>query len=147
MFSLQFLLFLEGMARDDQERCAKYRQDVSGSSRRAPTAKSKKLAKGPRPISYQEESSPEASPPRGGTPDETECLMMYSQEVHTNWEVMKYNKEDPMNVMHLRNKPGYSLPKERAMMTGHSFIKIGTRLCFTKRHLWWSNISGLTLII
>jgi hypothetical protein len=42
-----------------------------------------------------------------------EFLKMYSPEVHTNQEIMNYSKEDPMNVMHLRNKPCYSLPKER----------------------------------
>jgi hypothetical protein len=42
-----------------------------------------------------------------------ECLKMYSTEVHTNREIMNYSKEGPMNVMHLRNKPCYSLPKER----------------------------------
>jgi hypothetical protein len=65
------------------------------------------------PSSYQEESSLEVSPPRGGTPDEMECLRMHSQEIHTNWEVMNYNKEDPMNVMHLCNKPCYNSSKER----------------------------------
>jgi hypothetical protein len=105
MISLLYLFFLEVMAHEDQERCAKHRQDVSGSSSRAPTAKSKKLAKRPKPSSYQGESSPEASPPRGRTPDDTECLKIYSPEVHTNQEIMNFSKEDPMNVMHLRNKP------------------------------------------
>jgi hypothetical protein len=72
-----------------------------------------KHAKRPRPHSYQEESSPEASPPRGSTPDETECLKMYPSMIHTNQEIVNYNKEDPMNVMHLRNKPCYSSSKER----------------------------------
>jgi hypothetical protein len=40
---------------------------------------------------------------------------MYSPEVHTNQEIMNYSKEDPMNVMHLRNKPCYNLPKERGI--------------------------------
>jgi hypothetical protein len=113
IFSRLYLFFLEGMAREDQERSTEHRQDVSGSSSHAPTAKCKKLAKRPRPSSYQEESCPEASPPSGGTPDETECLKMYSLTVHTNQEIMNYSKEDPMNVMHLRNKPCYSLPMER----------------------------------
>jgi hypothetical protein len=86
----------------------KHRQDV-GASSSGPSAKPKK----PRPSSYQEESSPEASSPRDGTPDETECLKMYFLEVHTNREIVNYSKEDPMNVMHLHNKPCYSLPKER----------------------------------
>jgi hypothetical protein len=55
----------------------------------------------------------EVSPPHGGTPDETECLGMHSPEIHTNREIVNYNKEDPMNVMHLRNKPCYSSSKER----------------------------------
>jgi hypothetical protein len=46
------------------------RQDIGTSS--GPSAKPKKLAKRPRPSSYQEESSPKVSPPCGGTPDETE---------------------------------------------------------------------------
>jgi hypothetical protein len=111
MFSLLYLFFLEGMFHDNQERSTKHRQDPSGSSSHAPTPKSKKLAKRPRPSSYQEESSPEDSPPHGGTPDEMECLKMYSSKVHTNLEIMNYSKEDPMNVMHLCNEPCYSLPK------------------------------------
>jgi hypothetical protein len=71
------------------------------------------LAKRPRPSSYQEESSPEASPARGGTPNETECLKMYPPVIHINREIVNYSKEDPMNVMHLRNKPCYSSSKER----------------------------------
>jgi hypothetical protein len=63
------LVFLKEMARGDERR-SKHHQDVSASSS-GPSAKSKKLAKRPRPSSYQEESSPEVSPPRGGTPDET----------------------------------------------------------------------------
>jgi hypothetical protein len=65
------------------ERRSKHRQDV-GASSSGPFVKPKKLAKRPRPSSYQEESSPEASPPRAGTPDETECLKMYPPEIHTN---------------------------------------------------------------
>jgi hypothetical protein len=71
------------------------------------------LGKRQRPSSYQEESSPEASPPHGGTPDEMECLKMYPPEIHTNQKIMNYKKEDPMNVMYLRNKPCYSSSKER----------------------------------
>jgi hypothetical protein len=56
---------------------------------------------------------PEVSPPRSGTPDETECLNMYSPYVHTTREIINYSKEDSMNVMHLHNKPCYNLPKER----------------------------------
>jgi hypothetical protein len=99
------------MARGDERR-SKHRQDVGASSSDL-SIKPKKLAKRPRPSSYQEESSPKVSPPRGGTPDETECLMMHSPEIHTNWEIMNYNNEDHMNVMHLRNKPCYNSSKDR----------------------------------
>jgi hypothetical protein len=51
--------------------------------------------------------------PHGGTPNEMECLKMYSPEIHTTREIMNYSKEDPMNVMHLCNKPFYNLVKER----------------------------------
>jgi hypothetical protein len=99
------------MARGDEHR-SKHHQDV-GASSSGPSAKPNKLAKRPRPSSYQEESSPEASPPRGGTADAIECLKMYPPMIHTNQEIMNYSKEDLMNVMHLRNKPCYSSSKER----------------------------------
>jgi hypothetical protein len=99
------------MARGD-ERHSKHHQ-VVGASSSGPSAKPKKLTKRPRPSSYQEESSPEVSPPRGGTPDETECLKMHSLEIHTTREIVNYNKDDPLNVMHLRNKARYNLVKER----------------------------------
>jgi hypothetical protein len=38
---------------------------------------------------------------------------MYPPVIHTNREIVNYNKEDPMNVMHLRNKPCNSSSKER----------------------------------
>jgi hypothetical protein len=38
---------------------------------------------------------------------------MYSLEIHTMWEIMNYSKEDPLNVVHLRNKACYNLVKER----------------------------------
>jgi hypothetical protein len=38
---------------------------------------------------------------------------MHSPEIHTNREIVNYSKEDPMNVMHLRNKPCYNSSKER----------------------------------
>jgi hypothetical protein len=38
---------------------------------------------------------------------------MYSPEVHINREIMNYCKEDPMNLITIRSKPFYSLPKER----------------------------------
>jgi hypothetical protein len=87
------------MARGDERR-SKHRQDV-GASSSGSSAKPKKLAKRPRPGSYQKESSPEVSPPRGGTPDVTECLKMYSPEIHTAREIVNYSKEDPLNVVHL----------------------------------------------
>jgi hypothetical protein len=99
------------MAHGD-ERHSKHHQDV-GASSSGPSTKPKKLAKRPRSISYQEESSSKASPPRGGTPNKIECLKMYPPEIHTNWEIMNYSKEDPMNVMHLCNKPCYSSSNER----------------------------------
>jgi hypothetical protein len=95
------------------ERRSKHHQDV-GASSSGPSAKPKKLAKRPRPSSYQEESSPEVSPPHGGTPDETECLKMYSLEIHTTREIVNYSKEDPLNVVQLRNKACYNLVKERS---------------------------------
>jgi hypothetical protein len=94
------------------EHRSKHSQDI-GASSSGPTAKSKKLVKRPRPSSYQEESSPEVSPPRGGTPSGTECLMMYSSEIHTTQEIVNYIKYDPLNVVHLRNKACYNLVKER----------------------------------
>jgi hypothetical protein len=101
------------MARSDERR-SKHRQDV-GASSSVPSTKPKKLAKRPRAHSYQEESSPKASPSRGGTPDETECLKMYPPVIHTNREIVNYSKEDPMNVMHLCNKPCYNSSKERGI--------------------------------
>jgi hypothetical protein len=105
------LVFLKEMARGDERR-SKHRQNVSASSS-GPSAKTKKLDKRPRPSSYQEESSPEVSPPRGGTPDETECLKMYNPEIHTTREIVNYSKEDPLNVVHLHNKDCYNFVKER----------------------------------
>jgi hypothetical protein len=99
------------MAHGD-ERCSKHHQDVSAFSS-GPAVKPKKLAKRPIPNSYQEESFPEASPPRGGTPNKTECLKMYPPEIHTNRKIVNYSKEDHMNVMHFRNKHCYNSSKER----------------------------------
>jgi hypothetical protein len=104
-------VFLKAMARGD-ERCSKHHQDISASSS-GPSAKLKKLAKRPRPSSYQDESSLKVSPPRGGTTDETECLKMYSPEIHTTREIVNYSKEDPLNVVHLHNKACFNLVKER----------------------------------
>jgi hypothetical protein len=99
------------MARGDERR-SKHHQDI-GASSIGPSVKPKKLAKRPQPSSYQEEASPEVPPPRGRTPDEMECLKMYSLKIHTNREIMNYSKENPMNVMHLLNNPCYSSSKER----------------------------------
>jgi hypothetical protein len=99
------------MAHGD-ERHSKHRRDV-GASSSGPSAKPKKLSKRSRPSSYQQESSPEVSPPRGGTPDETECIKMHSPEVHTTWEIVNYSKKDPLNVVHLHSKACYNLVKER----------------------------------
>jgi hypothetical protein len=100
------------MARGDEHH-SKHRQDV-GAFSSGPSAKSKKLVKRPWPSSYQEESSPEVSPPRGGTPDETECFKMYSPDIHTMQKIVNYSKEDPLNVVHLRNKICYNSVKERS---------------------------------
>jgi hypothetical protein len=104
---------LKALTRGDERR-SKHRQDV-GDSSSDPSAKPKKLAKRPRPSSYQEESSPDVSPPSGGTPDKMKCLKMYSPEIHTTREIINYSKEDPMNVMHLCNKPCYTLVEERGI--------------------------------
>jgi hypothetical protein len=104
-------VFLKEMTCGD-ERCSKHHHDVDASSS-GPSAKPKKLAKRPRPSSYQEESSPEVSPPHGGTPDETECLKMHSPEIHTTREIVNYSKEDPLNGVHLHSKACYNLVKER----------------------------------
>jgi hypothetical protein len=102
--------FLKEMAHGD-EHGSKHYQDVVASSS-GPSTKPEKLAKRPRPNNYQEESSPEVSPPRGGTLDETECLKMHSLEIHTTREIVNYSKEDPLNVVHLRSKACYNLVKE-----------------------------------
>jgi hypothetical protein len=73
--------FLKVMACEGHEHHTKHRQDVGGSLTHAPTARNKKLAKRRRPCFLHEESSPEDSPHRGGTPespDEVECLKMRS---------------------------------------------------------------------
>jgi hypothetical protein len=105
------------MADKGQECHSKHRQEAGGSSSsRAPTAHPKKIAKKASPSSLQEESSPEDSPPHGGTPespDKLECLKIRSSVVHTNREVVNYSKEDPMNLVTIRNKLCYSLSKKR----------------------------------
>jgi hypothetical protein len=104
-------MFLKAMAHGDERR-SKHHQDV-GAYSSGPSTMPKKLVKRPQASTYQEESSLEVSPPHGGTPDETECLRMYSPEIHNVREIVNYSKEDPINVMHLRNKPCYSSSKER----------------------------------
>jgi hypothetical protein len=105
------------MAHKGQERHSKQCQETGGSSSsRAPTAHPKKLAKRARPSSLREDSSPEDSPPCAGTPEspnELECLKIRPLVAHTNWEVVNYSKEDPMNLITLCNKPHYNFPKER----------------------------------
>jgi hypothetical protein len=94
------------MAREGHEHRTKHRQDVSGSSTHAPTARNKQLAKRQRLGSLHEESSPKASPPRGGTPEspnEVECLKMRPSVIHTNRDIVNYIKEDPMTPMNLQN--------------------------------------------
>jgi hypothetical protein len=110
------IFLLEGNGLYSISTCCQAQDQTHGlysASSSDPSVKPKKLDKRPRPHSYQEESSPEASPPRGSTPDETECLKMYPPMIHTNQEIMNYSKEDHMNVMHLHNKPCYSSSKER----------------------------------
>jgi hypothetical protein len=105
------------MAGEGQERRSKHRQEASESSLSwAPIAHQKKLAKRARPNTFREESSPEDSPPRGGSPeslDELECLKIYSPVIQTNREVVNYSKEDPMYLVTLRNKPCCNSSKER----------------------------------
>jgi hypothetical protein len=78
----------------------------------------KKLAKRPKPSSLWEESSPEDSPPCGGTPDspeEIECLKIRAPDYHINREEVDYNKEDPRNIITLRDRSFYKHGKERGM--------------------------------
>jgi hypothetical protein len=105
------------MAGHGHEQCSKHHQEAGGSSLSwAPTVHPKKLAKRARSSTFLEESSPEDSPPRGGSPEspnEMECLKIHSPVIHTNREVVNYSKEYLMNLVTLCNKPCYSLPKER----------------------------------
>jgi hypothetical protein len=41
-----------------------------------------------------------------------ECLKMHPLKIHTTCEIVNYNKEDPLNVVHLRSKVCYNLVKE-----------------------------------
>jgi hypothetical protein len=104
------------MAPEGHECRIKHHQDIGGSSSRAPIATPKQLAKRRRPKSLHEESSPEDSPPHGGTPeslDEVECLKLRPPVVYTDREVVNYNKVDPRNLVTLRDRPCYSSAKER----------------------------------
>jgi hypothetical protein len=104
------------MACEGYECHTKHRQDVDGSSSLAPTAMPKALAKRRRPSSIHEESSPEDSPPHGGTlesPNEVECLKLRPPIVYMNREVVNYNKVDLRNFITLRDRPCYSSAKER----------------------------------
>jgi hypothetical protein len=73
----------------------------------------------PSPRSLPRDHDPVAtrrSPPSrslGCTLDETECLNMYSPEIHTTREIVNYIKEDPLNVVYLHNNACYNLVKER----------------------------------
>jgi hypothetical protein len=78
-----------------------------------PLSSPRNLPRDQDPTIIRRSPPPKASPPRGGTPDETECSKMYPPVIHTNREIVNYNKEYPMNVMHLHNKPCYSSSKER----------------------------------
>jgi hypothetical protein len=116
----------------------------------------KQLTKRWRPNTLHEESSPEDSPPCGGTseyPNEVECLKLRPPLVYTNQEVINYNKVDPRNLVTLWDRPCYSSakaqPRKGAMLrgSGPSFIKIGTSLFSTTKASQWSLLSGFTLTI
>jgi hypothetical protein len=80
------------MAGEGQDCLSKHYQETGGSSSsQAPTTDPKELSKKARPSSFQEESSPEDSPPHGGSPkslDELECLKIHALIVHTNREAL-----------------------------------------------------------
>jgi hypothetical protein len=93
------------MASEGHERRSKQCQEIGGSSSsRGPSAYPKKLAKRPRPSSLEEESSPEDSPPHGGTldsPEEFECLKIRAPVCHINRDEVDYNKVDSRNIITL----------------------------------------------
>jgi hypothetical protein len=105
------------MTREGHERCSKHREVVgASSSSQAPVAQPKKLVKRAQPSSLCEDPSPKDSPPHGATPsspDEFECLKMRSLEVHTNREVVNYNKVDPWNIVSLCENACYNKSRER----------------------------------
>jgi hypothetical protein len=93
------------MERQGHEKQSKHREAVGTSGlSRAPTAHSKSLVKRLR-----------CSPPRDAippTPDEYESLKMRTPEVHTNREVVNYNKMDSTNIVKLCEIPCYNSSKE-----------------------------------
>jgi hypothetical protein len=95
------------MTHEGHERHSKRREAVGASSSSwAPTTHPKKVARWAKPSTLREESSPEDSPPRGGTPEspnEFECLKISPPVSHTNREVVNYNKVDPRNIHYKRN--------------------------------------------
>jgi hypothetical protein len=87
------------------------RPDIS-----SPSTHPNNLAKRQRPSSLREESSPEDSPPCGGTPnspEEFECLKIRAPDCHINQEEVDYNKEDLMNIITLWDRSCYNHGKER----------------------------------
>jgi hypothetical protein len=105
------------MAGEGHERRSKQCQEAGGSSSsRGPSSHPKKLVKRPRSNSLREESSPEDSPPCGGTldsPKEVECLKIRVLDCHINGEEVDYNKEDPSNIITLQDMSCYYHGKER----------------------------------
>jgi hypothetical protein len=105
------------MTCEGHERRSKHHEAVSASSSsRAPVAHPKKLAKRARPSSFREDSSPKDSPPHGATPsspNELECLKMGLPEVHTNREVINYNKVESTRIVEQRQIACYNKSKER----------------------------------
>jgi hypothetical protein len=77
-----------------------------------PLPSPRKLPRDHGPAATRRSPPPRSLHLRDGTPDETECLKMYSPEIHTMREIVNYNKEDSLNVVHLRNNACYNLIKE-----------------------------------
>jgi hypothetical protein len=101
------------MERQQHERQSKH-HEVAGAfgSRWATAAPSKSLAKRPRHTPQDDSPSPprDARPP---TSDEYEALKMRSPKVHTNCEIINYNKINPNNIVTLREISCYNNFKER----------------------------------
>jgi hypothetical protein len=104
------------MVREGHERSSKHREAGGASSSSwALIAQPKKLSNRAWSSSLHEDSSPEDSPPHGATPsspNELECLKMRSLKVHTNQEVVNYNKVDPRDIVTLREISCYNKCKE-----------------------------------